>query len=183
MLGDPVRRYLIRGGLLDVLFALTLATCARYYMSVSLLVLIALLPRGKPVRYKLITAMLLVISIAAPIAKKLVPEYSLEDLLALSGLTGIMFSKAVDSFAYAIIYPIKYLALIPQRAYSFILSTGRETDEMVALVSIATLWVLISALRLLSKMRHASQLVLQLIIAGLIVSISMMWSDIMHWRY
>ncbi len=175
--------YLIRGRRLDVLLALALALCARYYMFVSLLAVIVMLPRAKPPRYKLILAILVIISVAAPISKTLVPQYSSEEVRDVSGLTGLLFSQAVDSFAYAVIYPIKYVALIPLRAYSFILSTGREADAMEALVSVTTLWVFISGLWLLSRKHCASPLVRQLVVAGLIAPIPMMWSDIMHWRY
>lgn len=175
--------YLIRARLLDVLLALVFAMCARYYMFVSILVLMVMVPREKPPRYKLVAAMMLIISIAAPIAKTLVPEYSSEDLLEVSGFTGVIFSKAIDSFAYVIIYPIKYLALIPQRAYSFVVGSGRETDAIEGLVSIATLWALVSSLLLLTRRQKPSLLVRQLVIAGLIAPIPMMWSEIMHWRY
>ena len=175
--------YLIRGRLRDLFLALILAMCARYYMVLTMLVLVMWFPRLKQPRYMLIIAVLLLFSITAPAVKEFVPDYSWENVLDESGMAGLFFSWAIDAFAYAIIYPFKYIVLILQRAYSFILSTGREADTMEAVVSIATVWVLLSALKLLSKRHNASFRVRQLIIAGLTAPIPMMWGDIMHWRY
>lgn len=174
--------YHVRGRWSDLLFALVLACCARYYMMVALVVLVVLVPRQRPPRYALIVALLLFISVAAPIGKSLVPQYSGEDLLEAPSGAGLFFAAAINSYAYALVYPLKYAALIPMRAYSFLLNAGRVTDAMEGVVSLLSLaamagssWVLVA--------RRTSDLVRRLIVSALVAPIPMMWSEIMHWRY
>ena len=175
--------YMVRGRLTHLLAALLLAACARYYMLFAMLSLLALIPRSGGPRYRWIFALLLFISLVAPIAKSLVPEYSSEDVLEVSGVTGLIFAKIIDFYGYVLVYPIKYLTLIPLRAYSFLLASGRAGDGMEAIVSIASLVVVVLAFRILRSRRPASTLVSKLILAAFVAPITMMWSDIMHWRY
>jgi len=175
--------YVVRGKRRHLVAALLLAMCARYYMVLALVPLLFTVPRvGRP-RYGLIAALLIAISIAAPVTKALVPQYSSEDLLDVPSATGVFFSNAIDSFGYALVYPIKYFALIPLRAYSFIIDPSRTTNAMEAVVSVATLIVIALALRILTSKRPPSDLVKRLILIGFVAPIPMMWSEIMHWRY
>src|SRR6185369_5423159 len=107
--------YLTGGKRTHLFAALLLAACARYYMLLSLLTLLLMVPRERPPRYRLIFVLLIAISVAAPLVKSLIPGYSGEDLLEDSGAAGVFFSNLIDSFGYAIAYPIKYLVLIPMR--------------------------------------------------------------------
>jgi hypothetical protein len=175
--------YMVRGRTLDLLFALAVAACARYYMVLALLLLLLLVPRAGRPRYALMIVTLLAISIAAPAVKLLVPGYSAEDLLEDSGVAGRIFAAAIDSFGYALIYPIKYLVLIPLRAYGFLLGAGRPGDAMDAVVSIASLVVLVLALQVMLQWRRASAVVRRLVVAALVAPMPIMWSEIMHWRY
>ncbi|GIZ51309.1 hypothetical protein [Noviherbaspirillum aridicola] len=175
-------RYLVRGSLRALLFALLLAMLARYYMFMTLLAMVFFFPRQRPPRYGLILAALLVISALAPIVKGMVPEYSSEDVKDVSGFTGLLFSTAIENFGYVLVYPVKYVALMPQRAYSVLLASGRFGDYMEGVVSILSLAVFLPALWLLF-MRRAGPAAQRLIVAGLVAPMPMMWSDIMHWRY
>lgn len=175
--------YLVRGSWRALLLALLLAMLARYYMFLSLLAMVVFFPRHRPPRYGLMLLTLLAISTLAPVVKEIVPEYSSEDVKEVSGITGQIFSTAIDRFGYALVYPVKYFALIPQRAYSIVLGSDRFGDHMEAVVSVLSLLVLLPALWMLC-MRHPMQpAVRRLIVAGLVAPMPMMWSDIMHWRY
>lgn len=174
--------YFVRGGRGNLVWSLVLAACARYYMLVALLLLVLMVPRTGPPRRKLIAFVLLAISVAAPIAKAMVPQYSSEDLLEAPSFSGVFFSTIIDSFGYALIYPLKYLALIPMRAYSFLQDAGRVTDAMEAAVSVLSLVVLVQAIRVLTS-GSASTTVRRLIIAAFVAPVPIMWSEIMHWRY
>ena len=175
--------YLMRGHRLHLATALLLAACARYYMLIALLVLIPLIPRDGRPRYRLIAALLVGISLAAPLVKVLVPGYSAEGLLEDSGALGPAFSKVVDSFGYAPLYPIKYLALIPMRAYGLSIGSGRAADAMEAVVSLTTIVMVAFATRILRGRKPPSAVVNRLIVAGFVAPIPIMWSEIMHWRY
>lgn len=175
--------WLVRGRLHHLVVALLLAACARYYMVAALLVAIVLVPRLREPRWGLALALLLLVSIVAPVAKYWVPSYSEEEVLEVSGVFGRIFSLAVDNFGYAIIYPIKYLALMPMRAYGFLIDSGRPGDGMEALVSIASLIVFGAALLVFLQRRHASAVARRLIALGLLAPLPIMWSEIMHWRY
>jgi hypothetical protein len=175
--------YMVRGHKRHLVAALVLAACARYYMLLALVVLPFLVPRAGPVRWGAIAAMLLVISVAAPLAKALVPGYSGEDVLEVTGTTGVLFSRAIDAYGYALVYPIKYLVLVPLKVYGLLLATGREGDAMEAMVSLCSLAVLLPSLAVLLVHRRASFVVKRLVIAGLVAPMPLMWSEIMHWRY
>ena len=175
--------YMVRGKWAHLLAALLLAACARYYMLIALLSLLVLVPRDGRPRYRLIVALLVCISIAAPLLKSVIPGYSAEELLEDSGAVGLLFSKIVDSFGYALIYPIKYLALIPMRAYGLLIGSGRTTDVMEGVVSITSLALLLLALRIVRERKPTSPVVSRLIVAAFVAPIPIMWSEIMHWRY
>lgn len=175
--------YIVRGRLMHLVVALLLAACARYYMLVAMLSLLVLIPRNGRPRYGWIVALLIFTSLAAPMAKLLVPGYSSEDVLDVTGVSGMIFAKIIDSYGYALVYPIKYLALIPLRLYSFLLGADRAGNGMEAVVSIASLVVVVFAIRILLTKSSASPLVRRLLLAGFVAPITIMWSDIMHWRY
>lgn len=175
--------YMVRGHKSHVLCALLLALCARYYMVIALLALLFLVPRDGPPRMKWAFLMLVLISIAAPIAKSMVPQYSSEDLLEAPGMAGIFFSRAIDSYAYFLVYPLKYLALIPLRAYSFVIDPSRMGNAMEGVISLLTLAVLAPSLWILIARKPTTGLVRRLIAAALLAPVPIMWSEIMHWRY
>lgn len=177
--------YMARGRWGYLAIALVLAACARYYLLFALLLLPVLVPRDGPPRWRLVVALLAAISIAAPIAKELVPAYSSEDVTEVAGQTGLLFSKAIDSYAYALVYPLKYLVLIPTKAYSLLIGSDRAGDPMEAVVSLASLVALVMAclIALRKGSRSAAPTVRRLVIAGLVAPVPIMWSEIMHWRY
>ena len=175
--------YMASGRRSHLLAALVLAACARYYMLAALVTLLVLVPRDRSPRYGLIVALLLAISVAAPLVKRLVPEYSSENLLEDSGAAGVFFSSVIDSFGYVVAYPLKYLVLVPMRAYSLLLGSGRTTDPMEAVVSIASLAALLLAVGILARRKSRDTVAGRLVIAGLVAPIPIMWSEIMHWRY
>lgn len=175
--------YMIRGKWAHAVIALVLAMCARYYMLAALLSLFFFVPRTREPRLGWVVATLLAISIMAPIAKNLIPQYSSEGLLDAPGFAGILFSQVIDSFGYIVIYPIKYLALIPLRAYSYVIDPTRLANAMEGWVSIMTFAVLIPSLLLLRHKRKVDPIVRRLIIAALVAPVLLMWSEIMHWRY
>ncbi len=176
--------YLVRGYRSHVLWALVFAICARYYMVIALLALLFLVPRTGPPRIKWTVVLLMLISIVAPIAKSMVPEYSSEDLLEAPGVAGIFFSKSIDAYAYVLVYPFKYLALIPLRAYSFLIDPSRMGNAMEGVISLLTLAVVLPSLWILFARRATSTpQVRRLIVAALVAPVPIMWSEIMHWRY
>lgn len=175
--------YMIRGSRHHLLAALVLAACARYYMLFALLALLFLLPRDGRPRWGWAIALLLAISIAAPMAKSSVSGYSDEGVLDVSGVFGLIFSQMVDSYGYAVVYPIKYLALIPMKAYGFLLGGGRAGDAMEAVVSIASLIAFLLALRILGSGEKAGATARRLVVAGLLAPLPIMWNEIMSWRY
>lgn len=175
--------YYLRGSLWHLLMALLLAMICRYYMLISLVALLILVPpAGKP-RYWLILAMLIFISVAAPFSKAFIPGYSSEGLLDAPSNIGGISSMIIDSFGYAFFYPIKYLILIPLRAYSFFVDSDRVANVMEGFVSIASLFTLLLAayVFILKKSYHPA--VNKLVILGLVAPMPIMWSEIMHWRY
>jgi hypothetical protein len=175
--------YVVRGNFRHMVTALILAMCARYYMLLALVAILVLIPPSGPPRYRLIGALLIFISIAAPFVKMFVPGYSSEGLLDAPGVTGILFSKLIDSFGYALVYPIKYLTLIPIRAYSFLIDPSRVTNGMEAVVSLASLAVLLLALYIVLLKKPTNALVKRLILIAFVAPIPIMWTEIMHWRY
>lgn len=175
--------YYLHGKRSHLLAALILAMVSRYYMLISLVTLLLLVPRiGKP-RYWLICTMLIVISVAAPFVKSIVPGYSSEGLLDAPSTIGLISSKIIDSFGYAIFYPVKYVILIPMRAYGFFVDTSRTTNAMEGLVSLGSLAMLILVLYLVLLKIQTRPIVGRLILLGFIAPMPIMWSEIMHWRY
>ena len=175
--------YTARGRRSHLLAALVLAACARYYMLICLLTLLVVVPRDKAPRYRLIMVLLLAISFSAPFIKSSIPGYSGEDLLEDSGRAGVFFSSLIDSFGYVLAYPIKYVALIPMRAYGLLIGSDRTTDLLEGAVSITSLAALVLALRILSQRKPRNGIAQRLVVAGLVAPIPIMWSEIMHWRY
>lgn len=173
--------YLIRGLRRHLLLALVLAACARYYMLIALALLWFTVPLGRPPRYWAVMASLLALSIVAPVAKFIIPEYSAESVLEDSGRIGIVFAWAIDHFGYALVYPIKYVFLMPTRFYGFLI--GATEDAMGAAVSCMSILMFGLACLALLKRRSLDPLVSRLIVAGLIAPVPIMWSEIMHWRY
>lgn len=173
--------YLIRGLRRHLLLALLLAACARYYMLIALVLLWFAVPRGRPPRYWAIVAYLLGLSIAAPAAKFIIPEYTTEGLLEDSGTIGVVFAWVIDHFGYAPLYPIKYLSLMPTRLYGYLI--GATEDAMGAAVSCLSLLMFALACLALMKRRALDPLARKLIVAGLVAPMPIMWSEIMHWRY
>lgn len=177
--------YVVRGRLTHLAAALILAACARYYLLVALLVLLLLVPRQGSVRWGLVALTMLLISIAAPSVKEFVPGYSSEDVLEVSGVTGRLFSLAVDSYGYFLVYPLKYLVLIPSKAYGLFIGSDRLGDPMEAIVSLVSIVAFVTACRIAFRRgpRRAEPLVRRLVMTGLIAPLPLMWSEIMHWRY
>ncbi len=175
--------YVVRGMLRHLLIALLLAFCARYYMLLALVALLALVPRTGNQRNYLIITLLIVISATAPILKYAVPEYSNEGLLDATGTTGLIFSKAVDSGGYAVIYPLKYMMLVPQRAYSFLIDSSRAGNGMEAIVSLVSLAVILTSIYTIKFKHSIAPPARILIIMGFVAPIPIMWTEIMHWRY
>lgn len=175
--------YSMRGYGRHLLISLVLAMCARYYMLLALLAMVLVFPRFRPPRYHLVVAMLLGISLAAPFVKMLVPGYSSEGLIEGTTFTSALFSKIIDSFGYALIYPIKYSVLIPARAYSFLIDPTRLANGMEALVSLMSLAMLALAAYLVLLKKPISVGVWRLLLMGAFAPIPIMWTEIMHWRY
>jgi hypothetical protein len=175
--------YIARGKIINLIVALLLAACARYYMLIALLSLLALIPRNGDPKFGWILSLLVFTSLAAPIAKSLVPGYSSDGLLDVSGASGLIFATIIDHYGYGLVYPIKYLALIPQRAYGFLIGSDRASDGIEAIVSVASIVVVVLGCRILLTKRSASPIVWRLTIAGFVAPIAIMWSEIMHWRY
>lgn len=175
--------YVVRGKLMHLTFALLLAACARYYMFIALLSLLVLIPRNGEPRYGWILSLLVLISLAAPITKSLVPGFSSEGLLDISGASGLIFATVIDNYGYALVYPIKYMALLPQRMYSFLIGSDRAGDGIEAIVSVASIVIVMLGCRILLMKRTASPIVWRLTVAGFVAPIAIMWSEIMHWRY
>lgn len=175
--------YMSRGLLRHLIISLLLALCARYYMLIALLALVVLFPRGGPPRYRMILAMLVSISLAAPFVKMLIPGYSSEGLIDAPTFTSVLFAKIIDSFGYALIYPVKYLVLIPTRAYSLLIDPTRLANGMEGVVSIISLLVLTVAAWIMLSRKPTTVLVKRLILMALVAPIPIMWTEIMHWRY
>ncbi|MEP6739529.1 MAG: hypothetical protein ABJA61_04070 [Caldimonas sp.] len=175
--------YLVRGLRSHLLAALLLAACARYYMVFALLALLFLVPRtGRP-RYVWAFALLIAASIAAPSAKSSVSGFSNEGVLDVSGTFGLLFSSIIDSYGYVLVYPFKYLALMPLRAYAFLLGSGRSGDAMEGVVSIASLVVFALGIRLLWARPRVDMTVRRLVVSALVAPIPIMWNELMSWRY
>ena len=69
------------------------------------------------------------------------------------------------------------------RAYGVLIGSARTTDAMEAVVSLATITVVVLAIRVLRGRKPPSAVVNRLIVAGFVAPIPIMWSEIMHWRY
>lgn len=175
--------YMVKGVRRHLAAALILALCARYYMLVALLALLVLFPRERPPRYRLIVLLLLATSLAAPFVKLLVPGYSSDNLIEVPTLSSELFSRAIDGGAYALVYPLKYLVLIPTRAYSFLIDPTRLANGMEAVVSLLSMVALLLAAAIVLLRRPSTPLVRRLILMALVAPIPIMWTEIMHWRY
>ncbi len=175
--------YISRGKLVFLIFSLLLALLARYYLFVALLILTVLLPSKTSPRYGWIFFLLIFFTMAAPISKYIIPGYSNEDLLDGAGALGFIFSKIIDNYGYALVYPIKYLALIPMRAYGFLNGSERTFDGTEAIVSVGSIFMVFFAFLIMRRKNHLDPIVLRLVVAGFIAPIPIMWSEIMHWRY
>lgn len=173
--------YMIRGRLWHLAFALLLALSARYYMVASLMMLAVVIPRTGSVRYLWILAALIGISLLAPLIKTFIPEYSYENLLDGSGGTAILMAKVIDNFGYAPLYLFKYLVLLLVRPYGFLI--GSTEDAIGAVVSIASLVMVVAGFYVLWIGRAKNPVISRLILAAFVAPIPMMWSEIMHWRY
>jgi hypothetical protein len=173
--------YMVRGRLLYLLLAFVLALMARYYMIASLLMLFVTVPRqGKP-RWLMILGALLATSVMAPIVKSLVPQYSSEGLLDNSGATAVLLDNIVGNYGYFLLYPFKYILMLVTRPYACL--SGSTHDTIGAIVSLWSLVALGIVLWLWFSGKRLAPLVRNLIVAGLVAPIPMMWSEIMHWRY
>jgi hypothetical protein len=175
--------FYLRGKWLHLMVALSLAMISRYYMLIALVMLFYLVPRLAKPRYWLFFVSLIVISIAAPIVKSIIPGYSSEGLLDAPSRIGGISSGIIDSYGYWIFYPLKYFILIPMRAYSFFIDSSRNADAMEALVSILSLFMVIMALYLVLIKKRIHPMVRRFILLGFIAPMPIMWSEIMHWRY
>lgn len=175
--------YLLHGRRTHLLAALVLAACARYYMLIALIVLLPSVPRSGPPRYWLMLLTLLAVSVAAPISKHFIPQYSTEGLLESSGMAGIVFSTLIDAYGYVIAYPLKYIVLLPTRAYTYLMGAGE--DAMGGVVSICSMVIFCRAVAIVlaRKRVRPSPEVMRLVVVGLVAPIPIMWSEIMHWRY
>lgn len=174
--------YMIRGYKRHLILALILAACARYYMLIAMIVLLFVVPRDREPRYWLAVALLLVFSLAAPIAKYSIPEYSAETLVEdYGGTIGNIFFWTIDHFGYIFIYPIKYVFLMLTRAYALVV--GASDDFLGGAVSIFSIIIFIIAMRLFLKTSPRNLITTRLLTAGLLAPIPIMWSEIMHWRY
>jgi len=175
--------YWLRGKRSHLLAALLIAFAARYYMLLALVFLLFVFPSGAKPRYWLAVSTLLFISVVAPFLKTRIPGYSSEGLLQGAGVTQIVFSTAIDSYGYALVYPIKYITLAPTRIYSVIIGLGRPADPMEAVVSLLTTGLLCVAAYVIVFKRSISALPKRLALMALISPIPIMWTEIGHWRY
>jgi hypothetical protein len=175
--------YYLRGKWSHLFVALILAMIARYYMLIAFLMLFYLIPRLSKPRYWLILALLITISIAAPLVKSHIPGYSSEGLLEAPSRIGGISSGIIDSYGYWLFYPVKYFILIPMRAYSFFIDSTRNANAMEALVSILSLFMVILALYIVLIKKRIRPIVGKLILLGFVAPMPIMWTEIMHWRY
>jgi hypothetical protein len=175
--------YWLRGSKTHLLVALLLAFAARYYMLVAIVFLACVFPRNRSPRYWLAVATLLGISVIAPFAKTRIPGYSSQGLLEGGGLSGQLFSQIIDWHGYALVYPIKYLALVPTRIYSVVIGLGRQADPMEAAVSLLTLILIAVCAYVVVCKRQETRNPLIFAMMALISPIPMMWTEIGHWRY
>ena len=175
--------YMVRGQRTHLVAAIVLASCARYYMLLALVPLFFLVPRHRPPRYAWAFILLLAVSVLAPLTKSSVAGYSPEGLLEDSGALGKIFSDIVDSYGYALLYPIKYIALMPMKLYSVLLGAERAGDPMEGVVSVVSIVAFVLGCRIVLTRRPVRPLVRKLVAAALIAPIPIMWTEIMAWRY
>lgn len=175
--------YWLRGRKTHLVAALLLAFAARYYMLLAIVFLAAVFPRNRRPRYWLAIATLFIISAIAPIAKTRIPGYSSQGLLEGAGVSSILFSRIIDWYGYAVVYPIKYLALVPTRLYSVVIGLGRQADPMEAMVSALTLILIAACIYVIACRRQTTRTPLTFAMMALISPIPLMWTEIGHWRY
>src|SRR5690606_24227248 len=94
----------------------------------------------------------------------------------------LLFSRAVDSFGYALVYPLKYAVLLPSRIYSVMIGLGRPIDPLEALVALLTVALLVPALYILVFKRTSLE-PKGFALMALLGPIPLMWTEIAHWRY
>jgi hypothetical protein len=175
--------YWIQKNRAHLLISLLLAFSARYFMFVAFIFLLLVFPsRSKP-RYWIAVGTLLFVSMVAPLVKTRIPGYSSEGVLQGAGFTSILFSKAVDSYAYALVYPLKYLSLVPARIYSVAIGLGRPADPMEAVVSLLTILLFAAAIYILTCKRTLSAAPRTFAWMAIVSPIPIMWTDVAHWRY
>jgi hypothetical protein len=175
--------YWLKGRTRYLVAALLLALAARYYMFVAMAFLAVIFPRERPPRYWLALLALFVISALAPFLKAQIPGYSSQNLLEGAGLSSVFFSTIIDLHGYFLVYPIRYLALVPTRLYSLAIGLGRTADPMEAMVSLLTVILLASSVYVLLCRRLASSKPVRLFMMAVISPIPIMWTEIGHWRY
>lgn len=173
--------YMCRGRYGDIVMSLVLALAARYYMLAAILFTLLAFPRTGNIRYLMIVAVLAATSIAAPLVRTLIPEYSYENLVENSGSTAVILSHIVENFGYAILYPVKYGLLLVTRPYSYL--SGSTNDAIGAIVSMLSLSAAALAFGLITMRARLRPIVQKLIIAGFVAPVPIMWTEIMHWRY
>ena len=175
--------YWLSGKKRQLWISVLLGAAARYYMGFAILFLAIVFPRRRRPRHWLAAAALLVISIVAPLVKSRIPGYSSTNVLDGAGTTSLLFAAAVDYHLYGVIYPIKYLSLIPARIYSLAIGLGRPSDPMEAAVSALTLALLLPGLFVLIFRRSRAPTAVVFVLMALLSPIPIMWTDIAHWRY
>jgi hypothetical protein len=176
--------YYLRGKKSHLIMALILAFLARYYMFLAIIFAALVFPRNVKPRYWLAFTTLLFISLAEPFVKKAIPTYSGESLFEGSESTvGLFFSAVIDSYGYALVYPIKYIVLVLARLWTFVIGQGRLFDIIVAVVSLMSLLLILATLYIIVCKKRLSPQVSGLIMMAFITPIPIMWSEIMHWRY
>jgi hypothetical protein len=144
------------------------------------MLLFAVPRRGRP-RWFLVAGVLTGVSLAAPIIKGFVPEYSSENLLEDSGSISVLMNTIVEKYGYALLYPFKYVVLPTLRPFGYVI--GSHQDLIGAIVSLWSLIIFSIAGWMWVSGKAMTPIVQRLIIAGFVAPIPMMWSEITHWRY
>jgi hypothetical protein len=175
--------YYLRGKIFHLIIALILAFLARYYMFMALIFTMMVFPRKMKPRYRVALITLLVISLSVPFLKSFIPGYSNENLLEDAGVTSRFYSYVIDSFGYILIYPIKYLGLVPMRLWSVAIGSERMQDSMEAIVSLLSILLIVAALYIIVMKKRLSSQFNSLIMMAFIAPIPIMWTEITHWRY
>lgn len=175
--------YLSRGLKFHLAMALILAAAGRVYMLAALIILLFMIPRNSEIKYWRILFTLFVFTTLAPFSSSLVPGFQSLNLLENNtGRMAPLLATAVNNFGYFLIYPIKYVLIIPSRAYGYFI-VGGSNDFTGALVSIVSLTMLLIATWLWLKRGKLSTTVKSLILAGYVAPVPILWIELVHWRY